>query len=267
MARKFIKYCEFKKAGFSFHIFTRKPSFENHYHYSELKRVLEKVKEGFILNFAGANVFRVLISFKSMKEKNVLIWKSRIDFTRKVMEEIREVANNFVFFIPSAVWVYSPYLQDYFLQWESTVKNYKYLIYRLGIVLSYESQWVKVFSRILKMGVYPVFPPNFLFPFVYLEDFLENLFIDIVNFSESKVVDLFKIDSFNNFVKCLSNNLVRQKFFTKIPDFLSGWFLKMVFGNYGKVFDTLEFMDNIKKWSEMEEGLCSTFQQKMKISF
>jgi len=251
--RKFIMFLKQKRAiNFDFYLFSTNVKklyslgMENYkvFDYSQFDYVVNDIENGFILNFAGQNVFKTLFSFKSISKKNEIIWKSRINFTMSIVRKLKGREKDFIFFIPSAVWVYSSYLKDYFLLWEDAVKDFRYFIFRLGIVLDYDCQWVSVISKFLKYRINLVFPENFIFPFVWIDEFNENLFRFLSNFSESKIIDLFYVDSFNNFVSFVKDYFGFDNFFLNIK--INNFLLDFLFGDYSKVFFNLEIPD-IKK--------------------
>ncbi|MCS7165405.1 MAG: hypothetical protein RMJ51_03900 [Candidatus Calescibacterium sp.] len=239
-----MDFCRKKGFNFSIYIFTTDTSIVNHrlriFEYSYLRDIAYKVGAGFIINFAGFNVFRALFSLHSYEKKNRMIWSSRIDFTKSIVDDLGGLANNFVFILPSAVWVYSKFLRDYFLTWESTITNQKHLVFRLGVVLSKDCQWVSIMKRLLSMGIYPEFPSSFLFPYVCANHFMEVLLDNIVNFTNSRILDCFKVITFNQFVKFLENYWGYRDKFLKVNSFITGFLIKSFFRDYGRVFDSLD---------------------------
>jgi len=240
--RKFLSFCQknnFDK--FKFFLFSRTVDRSNSiYTYQELEEVINKLDSGFILNFAGENVFKTLFSIYTQKDK--IIWKSRIDFTRSIVQRLIHRHKDFIFFIPSAVWVYSPYLRDLFLEWEATVEDFKHLIFRLGIVLDYDCQWTSLISTFFRFRIHLIFPDDFIFPFVPVEEFCYKLHSFIVDFSENKIsksqnIDLFYVSYFNDFVSFVKDYFSYRGFFLKFK--VSKFLLNILFGRYAKVFYSL----------------------------
>ncbi|MCS7243124.1 MAG: hypothetical protein RMJ36_00075 [Candidatus Calescibacterium sp.] len=249
LTKNFLRFCRNRNLRFNIYIFTTDNSIVNPdkriYDYGRIKELAGSIEGGVVINFAGANIFRTLFSFRSMKKKNFLIWSSRIDFMRRVMEQFGDRASNFVFVLPSAVWVYSNFMRDYFLSWEDTVKNARHLIFRLGIVLSSDCQWVSLIRKFLDFRVELMFPNSFLFPFICIDDFLELLVSNIVNFNESRVIDCFKITTFNHFNSFIKNFYGYGGFFFRVNPFFTGLIVKNLLGDYGKVFDSLDVENGV----------------------
>ncbi|MCX7758720.1 MAG: hypothetical protein N2169_03795 [bacterium] len=244
LTKNFLRFCNDRKLRFNIYIFTTDNSIvdpnKGVYDYGRIKNLSNSVGEGIVINFAGANIFKTLFSFRSMKKKNFLIWSSRIDFMKRVMGEFGNKAGNFVFVLPSAVWVYSDFMRDYFLSWENTVKNARHLIFRLGIVLSSDCQWVNLIRKFLDFRIELIFPSSFLFPFICIDDFLEILVSNIINFDESRVIDCFKITTFNRFNSFIKNFYGYRGFFLRVNPFFTGLVVKNLLGDYGRVFDSLD---------------------------
>lgn len=264
LTKKLVSFCQEKKIKFNFAFITTDKSAikENVYSYENLRKVAYEMSKGFIINFAGINVFKTLFSPYPMFIKNYLIWKSRIDFTRKLINILGPKAHDFVFVIPSAVWIYSKYLEKYFSEWENVVKPYNHLIFRLGIVLSHDSQWVQIIGNALKNGIFPYFPKSFVFPFICVNEFLNLLVNSLTNFSNSSVFDCYKLTYFNDFISLVKEIHGYQKIRFSINPWITNLFLKLFFGNYGKVFDSMNL--NTKNYVGIEEvKKCFISQQKM----
>lgn len=261
LTKKFIYYSEQQGKSYNLYFFTHTKKDVNYskgiYSYEDLESIVRKVGSGFVINFAGANVFKTIFSLNPFRDQ--IIWRTRIEFTKSMVNIISRYSKDFVFIIPSAVWVYSKYLSKYFHLWEDTVKNCKYMIFRLGIVLSEDCQWIELIRKILELKLNPIFPSSFLFPFIWDNEFFEILFNKIDNNEINFIHDCFKISYFNDFVKFVKEFYGYETFININPDFIE-WFVKLFFGKYGKVFDSL-----CLKIEEVEK--CFTLPQKTKINF
>ncbi|MEN3014868.1 MAG: hypothetical protein ABDH21_02250 [bacterium] len=245
LTQKLLTYLHQIQHSFKIYIFTTsKNNLDkdlNIFPYSEIEKVTNNLGEGFIINFAGYNIFKAFLFPQPLRD--YLIWNTRIRFTQTLSSIVKK---KFVFIIPSAVWIYSQYLRKEFERWENTVKNRDHIIFRLGIVLNQDSLWTKIFHRILKLGIKPVFPDNFLFPYISVKKFMEVLIHKINHYKQSEVINLFYITSFNLFVNFLIEKMFKQNIYreyVQLNPFITKSLIYLIFGKYGKVFDSMDFSE------------------------
>lgn len=223
------------------------------YNYSEFEKILKNLKNYVIFNFSGYNIFKALLSFYSYSYKNKLIWSSRIDFTKKIINSIIKVSNYPVFFLlPSAVWIYSSSkISEYFHIWEDTLNllennSYK-IVFRLGVVLDENSSWLKILNNFFfKFNIKPILNQNLSFPYIYMEDVLKTIsnlltFKYELNVEKLNIFDLFIYTKFNEFVNFIISKNYLYKNFKGI--YIKDCLMEIFFKDYYKAM----FLNNFLK--------------------
>jgi hypothetical protein len=229
------------------------------YDYSEFEKILKNLKNYVIFNFSGYNIFKALFSFYSYNYKNKLIWSSRIDFTKKIINSIIKVGNYPLFFLlPSAVWIYSESkISDYFYQWENTLNllkdnSYK-IIFRLGVVLDQHSSWLKILDNFFfKFNLKPIFNQSLSFPFIYIEDVFKTIF-DLITFKYKLIIE--KLNIFDLFIYCKFNEFIdsfiaKNYSYKKFKELhIKDYLMEIFFKDYYKAM-FLDYKNNYKNDKE-----------------